>query len=151
MHATPHPSQPEQPEAATLHLVNSREDIERAEHALISALERFRYPDAARFAVRLAMEEALVNAFRHGHKNLPASETVRFQYSVSAGEVVLEVEDKGPGFDPEGVRDPTLDENLELPTGRGLLLMRAYMTSVEYFGRGNHVRMVFHPKPVSKS
>ena len=52
-----------------------------------------------------------------------------------------------PVFDPGQVKDPTLDENLEIPTGRGLLLMRAYMSSVEYLGKGNRVRMVFKPKP----
>ena len=52
-------------------------------------------------------------------------------------------EDKGPGFKPEAVPDPTLDENLTIPTGRGLLLMRAYMAKVEYVGRGNRVEMVY--------
>ena len=55
----------------------------------------------------------------------------------------MEIEDRGPGFDPGTVKDPTLDENLELPTGRGLLLIRAYMTSVEYNAKGNRVRMVY--------
>jgi len=32
---------------------------------------------------------------------------------------------------------------LDIPNGRGLLLMRAYMESVEYLGKGNHVRMVY--------
>jgi serine/threonine-protein kinase RsbW len=139
------------PEKAVLHLVNTRADIERAENALLAALEQFKYPDAARFAVRLALEEALVNAFRHGHKNLPPDATVRFEFVASPSSLEMEIEDQGPGFDPAKVKDPTLDENLETPTGRGLLLMRAYMASVEYLGRGNHVRMVFHPKPATKT
>jgi len=141
------PSKPT-PVKAEIQLANTREDIERAEGGLLGALEKFGYADAARFAVRLALEEALVNAFRHGHKDLPPETKVRLAYSVTPAEVILEVEDSGPGFDPAQVRDPTLDENLEIPTGRGLLLMRAYMTSVEHLGRGNRVRMVFHPKPV---
>ncbi len=143
MHA-PHTLQPDK---AVIHIANTREDIERAEGALLGALERFGYADAARFAVRLALEEALVNAFRHGHKNLPADTTVRFEFSVAHDSVLMDIEDKGPGFDPGKVKDPTLDENLEIPTGRGLLLMRAYMASVEYLGKGNRVRMVFKPKP----
>lgn len=145
MHASP----TAQPEKAVLSLVNTREDIERAENALMGALTRFGYADAARFAVRLAMEEGLVNAFRHGHKNLPATTPVRFEFTVSAASVTLDIEDQGPGFDPTKVKDPTLDENLEIPTGRGLLLMRAYMASVDYLGRGNRVRMVFKPKPAA--
>jgi serine/threonine-protein kinase RsbW len=136
-----------QPEHAVVHLHNRREDIDRAEGSLLGALERLGYPEAARFAVRLAVEEAVVNAFRHGHKALPPEETVRFAWEATRERLVIEVEDKGPGFDPAAVRDPTLDENLEIPTGRGLLLMRAYMTSLEHLGRGNLVRMVYSPKP----
>lgn len=136
-----------QPEAATLHIANTREEIDRAETQLLTALERFKYPEASRFAVRLALEEALVNAFRHGHKNLPASETIRFAYEITSDKLTIEIEDKGPGFDVSAVKDPTLEENLEAPTGRGLFLMRAYMSSLEYLGRGNHVRMVYTPTP----
>jgi serine/threonine-protein kinase RsbW len=145
MHASP----TAQPEKAVLSLVNTREDIERAENALMGGLARFGYSDAARFAVRLALEEAIVNAFRHGHKNLPPTTPVRFEFIITADTVTLDIEDQGPGFDPAKVKDPTLEENLEIPTGRGLLLMRAYMASVDYLGRGNRVRMVFKPKPAA--
>jgi serine/threonine-protein kinase RsbW len=126
-----------------LHLTNQRADIERAEGALMGALTRFAYPDASQFAVRLALEEALVNAFRHGHKNLPKDTPVRFEFSVGPAQVQMTVEDRGPGFDPSKVKDPTLDEHLELPTGRGLLLMRAYMTRVEYNAKGNRLSMTY--------
>src|SRR5437868_6226185 len=119
------------PEKARLFVANRREEIEHAEQKLISALDRFQYPDAAKFAVRLALEEALVNAFRHGHKNMP-NEKVSFEFRVTPDETEMAIEDQGPGFTPEAVPDPTLDENLTVPTGRGLLLMRAYMARVEY-------------------
>ncbi len=137
------PAPSTQPESASFQLVNSRPDIERAENAFLGALERMGYSEASRFALRLALEEAIVNAFRHGHKNMPASTPVRFAYTASPAEVSMEIEDRGPGFDPGTVRDPTLEENLELPTGRGLLLIRAYMTSVEYNAKGNRVRMTY--------
>src|SRR5438128_635610 len=54
---------------------------------------------------------------------------------------VFEITDEGPGFDPEDVPDPTAPENLERPCGRGLLLMRHYMTEVAYHDRGRAVRM----------
>ena len=144
-----HASSTAQPEKEVFSLVNTREDIERAENALMGALTRFGYADAARFAVRLALEEALVNAFRHGHKLLPPTTPIRFEFIITRQTVTLDIEDQGPGFDPGKVRDPTLEENLEIPTGRGLLLMRAYMASVDYLGRGNRVRMVFKPKPAT--
>jgi serine/threonine-protein kinase RsbW len=140
-----HSPDPPQLDAATLLIPNRRDEIDRAQARLLSALERHGYNDSARFAVRLALEEALSNAFNHGHKNLPDHVPVRLEFSVGCGEVSLSIEDQGPGFQPEKVPDPTLDENLELPTGRGLLLIRAYMTRVEFSPRGNAVRMVYQP------
>jgi serine/threonine-protein kinase RsbW len=142
-----HAPQSLQPENVVLHVANTRQDIERAEAALLDALVRFGYPEAARFAVRLALEEALINAFRHGHRGLPPEATVRFEFAVGPDSITMDIQDRGPGFDPATVQDPTLDQSLELPTGRGMLLMRAYMSSVEYLGCGNRVRMVFHSKP----
>lgn len=140
------PTPSRQSDASVLTITNSREDIDRAESGLLDALTRHGYPEAARFAVRLALEECLVNAFRHGHKGLPPTTPVKFSYQVAPDKLIMEIEDQGPGFNPDQVKDPTLDENLELPSGRGLLLMRAYMTSIEYLGRGNRVRMVYSPK-----
>jgi serine/threonine-protein kinase RsbW len=141
---TPHDTNSDQ---ARILIANRREEIERAEKQLIAALDRHGYPDASKFALRLALEEALVNAFRHGHKDLPPDEPVCLEFRVGGRETELAIEDKGPGFDPGEVADPTLDENLTVPTGRGLLLMRAYMAKVEYVGRGNRVEMVYR-RPV---
>jgi serine/threonine-protein kinase RsbW len=43
--------------------------------------------------------------------------------------------------------DPTLEENLEKPSGRGVLLMREFMTKVEYNDRGNCVTLEKHREP----
>ena len=51
------------------------------------------------------------------------------------------ITDEGKGFDPTDVPDPTAIENLERPCGRGLMLMRHYMTAVTFHGHGNAVQM----------
>jgi len=130
-------------QSETMLIRGYRPEIDRAQEHILGILERFGYPEAARFAVRLALEEALTNAFHHGHRGLPPDETVRLDFRATAEEIEIIIEDKGPGFDPSSVPDPTLDENLEVPTGRGLLLMRAYMAEVEYNDRGNRVRMLY--------
>ncbi len=124
-----------------LELPNDRSQIEAARDLIIDAITAAGYPEAAGFAIRLAFEEAVSNAFRHGHRDLDAP--VMVEFSVTPQETHIAVEDQGPGFNPEAVPDPTLDENLEQPGGRGLLLMRAYMSEVEYNARGNRVRMVY--------
>src|SRR5438132_1325023 len=53
----------------------------------------------------------------------------------------VRITDEGKGFDPSDVPDPTAIENLERPCGRGLMLMKHYMTEVEYNESGNSVSM----------
>lgn len=122
---------------------NRRADIDRVESAVLGALERFGYPDASRFAVRLALEESLVNAFMHGHRGLPPEETVHVLYRVSPEQVTIAVTDRGPGFKPEHVPDPTVEEHVELPSGRGLMLIKAFMTSVHHENNGSRLVMTY--------
>jgi len=93
------------------------------------------------FSVRLALEEALVNAIKHGNQ-LDRSKCVRICYRFLSDRFEIQITDEGTGFDPTDVPDPTAVENLERPCGRGLMLMRHYMTSVDYNERGNSVIMV---------
>lgn len=116
---------------------------EDVQNAVVEAMERHGYSKASRFAVRLALAEAIANAFKHGHRTVAAGTPIRFDYAVSGERVEVSVEDQGPGFRPEDIPDPTLDENIEKASGRGLMLMRAYMTRVSHNARGNRLDMVY--------
>ena len=94
----------------------------------------------------LGLEEAVVNGLRHGNGSDPRKQVV-VRYCVTAEEVLAEVEDEGPGFDPARVPDPRLPENLDRPGGRGLLLMRHYLSWVRFSGRGNRVTLCKRPSP----
>jgi serine/threonine-protein kinase RsbW len=141
-HPIPPPTPPPPPEEGQATIHNRREEIDRAEETILGLLNRQGYPASSQFAVRLALEEALNNAFGHGHAQLPEA-PVRLEYQIGPAELTLTIEDQGPGFDPDSVADPTLDENLENASGRGMLLIRAYMTSVAWEGRGNRIRMMY--------
>ena len=121
-------------------LREQRTDIERVQELVSGLLAKSGYDDAARFAIRLAMEEALVNAFRHGNRG-ETGRAVLLEWRISPDLAEFIVQDEGEGFDPEAVPDPTLDENLEIPSGRGIMLMRAYMHEVEYLPPGNRIRL----------
>jgi serine/threonine-protein kinase RsbW len=95
------------------------------------------------FSIKLALEEALVNAIKHGNQ-MDRSKNVHISYRLHADRFEIDITDEGPGFDPNDVPDPTAFENLERPCGRGLMLMRHYLTEVAYEGRGNTVRMSKH-------
>lgn len=123
-------------------LREQRDSIEALQADVGRALHEFGYGEACTFAVRLALEEALVNGFRHGNKG-DASKSVTVRCRVDAGLMQLEVQDEGEGFNPETVPDPTAEENIEIPSGRGIMLMRAYMTSVEYVPPGNCLRITY--------
>ena len=98
------------------------------------------------FAIHLAAEEAIVNAIVHGNK-LDPSKVVRVACVVSPTLARIEVTDEGPGFDPGSVPDCRLEDRLDAPNGRGVMLMRTFMTRIEYSGRGNRVLMEKQKSP----
>jgi serine/threonine-protein kinase RsbW len=108
---------------------------------IISLVESVPFGDRDIFGIRLAIEEALVNAIKHGNQ-MDISKKVRVACRVTSESVRIEIEDQGDGFDFSEVPDPTADENLERPCGRGLMLMRAFMTSITYNDKGNRVVLV---------
>ncbi len=116
--------------------------------------------------VCVALEEAINNALFHG--NLEISSQLRTSDSDAYRALVKQrsamapfnkrsihvqakftkeygtfiVRDDGPGFDPDALPDPTDPENIEKASGRGLLLMRTFMDSVDFNDVGNQVTMV---------
>ncbi len=107
---------------------------------LLDELEPVGFTDKERFGIRLALEEALVNAVKHGNRQ-DAAKTVHIRYQINSQHFLIEIKDEGPGFDPEAVPDPLNPENLERPGGRGVFLMRHYMSWVQYNEIGNCVTM----------
>ncbi|MBO6514002.1 MAG: ATP-binding protein [Phycisphaerales bacterium] len=125
----------------TVELVNDREKISALIDQILDQAVQAGLKDAAIFAVRLAIEEAITNAFVHGHEHVPGDPPIRVEYKVLEREIQIAIEDHGPGFVPTEVPDPTLMENLSKPFGRGVMLMKAYMTEVMYNAKGNRVKM----------
>jgi serine/threonine-protein kinase RsbW len=113
--------------------------------AVAGELEGAGYTMREVFAVRLSLEEAMVNAIKHGHHNDP-SKVAQLRLHVTPECVLAEVEDQGDGFDPDAVPDPLALENLEKSSGRGLLLMRSYMTWVRYNATGTCVSLCLRRK-----
>jgi serine/threonine-protein kinase RsbW len=115
--------------------------VRTAEEAVLSDVSRQGYGEGSLFAIKLSLEEGLNNAIRHGNR-LDPRKKVRLDYEVNSDRVVIEIADEGPGFDPQDVPDPTADENLEKPSGRGIMLMRAYMDEVRFSMDGRQLRMI---------
>jgi serine/threonine-protein kinase RsbW len=92
------------------------------------------------FSIKLALEEALVNAIKHGN-NFDRNKKFHIAYNIRPERFDILISDEGSGFDPADVPDPTAVENLERPCGRGLMLMRYYMSEVSFSSNGNSVAM----------
>jgi serine/threonine-protein kinase RsbW len=108
---------------------------------VVDALERYGYSEQSTFAVKLALEEALINAIRHGNK-LDRTKRVTVEAKITAKQCEITVEDEGPGFNRKSVPDPTLEENLEKCSGRGILLIEAYMNKVTWDRGGRRIKIV---------
>jgi serine/threonine-protein kinase RsbW len=107
---------------------------------ILQVLQELGWDGRDLFGVELALEESLSNAIRHGNR-LDESKLVLVECKASPQRFWLQVRDQGAGFRPDAVPDCTAEDNLECPGGRGLALMKAYMTHVEYNQRGNCVTM----------
>jgi len=116
--------------------VEARRVQDLIENALISRC----YEEREVFSIKLALEEALVNAIKHGNQ-MDRTKMVCVRYSIQSDRFDIAIVDEGRGFDPEDVPDPMAVENLERPCGRGLLLMRHYMTEVTFHPPGNRLTM----------
>ena len=98
-------------------------------------------PDADIFSIIMSLEEAGINAIKHGNKLDPAK-IMTLKIFLYADRVEATVQDEGEGFDPEDVPDPTDPENTGRECGRGLLMMRHYMKEVIYSDNGRRVFMM---------
>jgi CheY-like chemotaxis protein/anti-sigma regulatory factor (Ser/Thr protein kinase) len=118
----------------------------------------------------MALREALLNAMEHGNLQLDsalrdqdehsyhelarrrrrekpyADRRVHVQARENRNEAVYVIRDEGPGFDTSQLPDPTDPANLEKRSGRGLLLMRAFMSEVRHNDRGNEVTLIRRAK-----
>ncbi len=114
---------------------------------ILSKLEEHNFDKDDIFAVHLTVEEAFLNAVKHGNKMDPTKK-VKIDYSVNTEKVEITITDEGAGFEPESVDDPRFGAGLYEPGGRGLLLMNSYMDIVKYNEQGNSVYMVrYKEKP----
>ena len=128
------------PTAVELTIASDLAEARRVQDIIAEALHASAYSEHDVFAIKLALEEALVNAIKHGNQMDP-EKRVFIVYRVASDRFEIRITDEGAGFNPDDVPDPTAIENLERPCGRGLLLMRGFMTEVEYHGKGNVVSM----------
>ncbi len=121
------------------HLIPSKAGAgQRVLQEILDHLQSLHWHQRDLFGVHLALEEALVNAIKHGNQSDP-QKNVRIACRMSPRRVRIQVTDEGPGFDPASIPDPTDQAHLESPCGRGIMLMKSFMSRIEFSEAGNSV------------
>tara|TARA_R110001592_G_C13181791_1_gene751010 strand:+ start:5503 stop:5916 length:414 start_codon:yes stop_codon:yes gene_type:complete len=92
--------------------------------------------------ILIALTEAVNNAIVHGNKE-DKSKKVTLTYEVTDNEVNFVVKDEGCGFDLNQVPDPTLPENINKLSGRGVFLMNSLADEVVFDENGTMVILKF--------
>ena len=134
-------SDPEPRYSRDVTIASDAAEARRIQDEIELHLKACQYSEREIFSVKLALEEALVNAIKHGNQ-FDHSKKVHIAYNVRPERFDIRITDEGCGFDPAEVPDPTAVENLERPCGRGLMLMRYYMNEVSFGPCGNAVYMM---------
>lgn len=116
------------------------ESREAIENWVFDKLKGIVLDDATTNKIALSLEEAVINAIRHGNESNP-DKKVMIGLVLDMNRLYIRVTDEGPGFDLDSVPDPTIDKNLEADHGRGILLMRTYADEVVYSKAGNSVKL----------
>jgi CheY-like chemotaxis protein len=123
--------------------------------------------DTGLIRITMALREAIRNAMEHGNLELDtalrdadsdgyakllaerrrmkpyADRRVFVAARESKDEALYVIRDEGPGFDPTKLPDPADPVNLERPHGRGMRLIRLFMSEVRFNERGNEIHLIY--------
>ncbi|MFN5183388.1 MAG: ATP-binding protein [Bacteroidota bacterium] len=95
--------------------------------------------------IMVAVSEAVTNAIQHGNKNNP-EKNVSVNFIPTESYISFIIEDEGTGFDYNSLPDPTLPENIEKPSGRGVYLMKHLADLVNFNNNGSSIELRFYLK-----
>ncbi|MCM8819652.1 MAG: ATP-binding protein [Candidatus Omnitrophica bacterium] len=108
---------------------------------IIEKIKKLKLEEDDIFDIRISLEEAIVNAIKHGNKLNPKLSVDIFLKIIDKS-LIIEIKDEGEGFDINNLPDPTSFDNLEKLSGRGLFLIKNLMDEVELLERGRKIRMI---------
>ena len=123
-------------------IASNPKNVGKVEGFLLKINRRLKLDDGQFNKLLVAATEAVNNGIIHGNKR-DSKKNVTLTCELNHTELMLRVEDEGPGLDPSTLPDPLAEENLMRENGRGVFLMRSLMNSVEFekFSRGSAVTM----------
>jgi serine/threonine-protein kinase RsbW len=129
------------------------ESVDSAEDTILAIAREVGFDEDDQHKIGMSVRECMVNAVVHGNR-YNARKKVRVAVGRGADSITILIGDEGDGFDADKVPDPLANENLLRHSGRGILLMQAFMDEFEIRPReprGTEVRMMKKLAPASKS
>jgi len=127
------------------HVLDSTlESVDTAEQAVLREAGKLGFDEDDMHKIGMSVRESMVNAVVHGNR-YNARKKVKLTISRAPESLSVIIADEGEGFDMTSLPDPLADENLLRHSGRGLLLMQAFMDEFQIRAtkpKGTEVKMV---------
>ena len=114
-------------------------ELEKVENFIVEILNEFDLAQKYFNRIYLCVSEAVLNSIKHGNKN-DKNKTVSIGIDCNMNEINVLIEDEGEGFDINTVEDPTLSENRNKESGRGIFFIKNLSNKLEYNEKGNRIQ-----------
>ena len=127
-------------------LDSTLESVDVAEDAVLHEARDLGFDEDDLHRIGMSVRECMVNAVVHGNR-YNARKKVRLTVTRTPDRLSIVIADEGEGFDMSALPDPLANENLLRHSGRGLLLMQAFMDEFQVQARepnGTEVKLVKH-------
>ena len=108
------------------HLESTLESVDAAEALVLQFAQESGFDEEDLHKIGMAVRETMVNAVVHGNRyNL--KKHVHLNVEATGDRLAIKIMDEGEGFEPKELPDPLAEENLLRQSGRGLLLIKAFV------------------------
>jgi serine/threonine-protein kinase RsbW len=125
-------------------LDSTLDSVDAAEEAVLKEAGELGFDEDDLHKIGISVRECMVNAVVHGNR-YNAKKKVLLAISRTRDRLEVVIGDEGDGFDVSLVPDPLANENLLRHSGRGILLIQAFMDEFQLRAReplGTEVKMV---------
>lgn len=125
-------------------LESTLKSVDTAEAIVMKQAKRLGFEEDDQHQIGMAVRECMVNAVVHGNR-YSSHKRVHLEVRSGGGQITVTIADEGAGFDLNSLPDPLAPENLLRQSGRGILLIRAFMDEFDLHrrtGGGTEVRLV---------
>lgn len=129
-------------ELYTLQLPSKQESITLLENLIEEIADKHSISEDTFANMMTCLNEVAINAIIHGNK-LDENKKVIINADIEGKRIIWTVTDEGEGFDYNNLADPTIPENLENLTGRGVFIIKHLADQCIFNTKGNEVELHF--------